>query len=47
MTAVPGQIYYDSPKRDPHVGACPGDEEDELLGNVVRYNGERLTGTNY
>jgi len=42
-----GQIFYDNPMRDPHVGDCPGDEDDELLGNVLRYNGERLGGTNY
>lgn len=42
-----GTIYYDSPARDPHVGFCPGDEDHELLGNVLRYNGVRLRGTDY
>jgi len=42
-----GTIFYDAPARDRHVGSCPGDEDAELLGNVLLYNGQSLTGTRY
>lgn len=42
-----GTIFYDNPARDPHVGSCAGDEDNERLGNVLRYNGELLRGRDY
>ena len=42
-----GTIYYDNLARDPHVGSCAGDEDSELLDNLLRYNGELLRGTGY
>lgn len=43
-----GFVFYHNPKRDPHLGSCPGDEVKEPLGNVIKYNGVVLPkGTNY
>ncbi len=47
MTLLTGRSFTTRPARDQHVGSCPGDEDAELLGNVLLYNGERLTGTRY
>ena len=45
---VLGDIAIDHPERDPFVGPCPGDEMDEPLDNVLRYNGVVLpNGRNY
>ncbi len=45
---VLGDIAIDHPERDPLVGPCPGDQMDEPLDNVLRYNGVVLpNGRNY